>query len=86
MNIEDPLKKYIVNRFMHKEDSGLLGDNEPLFVKGIIDSMGIIELVSFIEAQFNLKVQNDELVPENFKTVNSIKDFVERKKVSCPDV
>ncbi|MCP4412598.1 MAG: acyl carrier protein [Gammaproteobacteria bacterium] len=80
MNTEDVLKKYIVNRFLHGEDSNLLGDDE-LLLKGIIDSMGIIELVSFIEAQFEITVQNDELVPDNFQTVNNIKGFIERKQV-----
>lgn len=85
MNIENTLKKYIVTRFMHKKDNYLLGDDESLFEKGIIDSMGVLELVSFIEEHFNLKVQNEELIPENFKAVNSIKNFIERKKVSSPN-
>jgi acyl carrier protein len=53
--------------------------DEDLLATDILDSMMIVELVSFLEAKFGIQVQDDDLLPENFKTVNEIVAFVERK-------
>lgn len=52
-----------------------------LFEKGILDSTGVIELVSFIEQNFNIVVEDEELVLDNFSTLNSIQSFLVKKKV-----
>lgn len=53
--------------------------DEDLLATDVLDSMMIVELVSFLEAKFGIQVQDDDLLPENFKTVNEIVAFVERK-------
>jgi len=47
---------------------------------GIVDSMGVLELVEFVEQEFAIRVSDDELVPENFKSVEQIAGFVSRKQ------
>jgi acyl carrier protein len=47
--------------------------------KGIIDSTGMLELINFIEDEFNIKVDDEELVPENLDSVDNIVNFLDSK-------
>ena len=48
--------------------------------KGIVDSTGMLEIIYFIEDEFAIKVEDNEMVPENLDSVNNIVGFVEKKK------
>ena len=54
-------------------------DEESLLDAGIVDSMGVLELVGFLEQEFGLKVTDEELTPENFSSVLSLSEFVKRR-------
>ena len=54
-------------------------DNDNLLTKGVIDSLRMLDLMSFLEAQYRLKVDEDDLMPENFESVDAITRFVEEK-------
>ncbi|MCK7528364.1 MAG: acyl carrier protein [Ignavibacteriales bacterium] len=56
-----------------------LANDTPLFEKGIIDSTGVLELVAFIEDNFNITVTDEELVQENFSSLNAMKNFCNPK-------
>ena len=67
------LANYVIPANTQLEDiASFLGD-------GVIDSTGVLELVSFIEARFGVKVRDDELVPANFDSLVAVASFVERK-------
>lgn len=57
-----------------------LAPDENLLAQGIIDSMGILKLVTFLEERFDIEADDDDLVPENFSTLKAIQSFVERKR------
>jgi acyl carrier protein len=57
-----------------------LEDTDPLLQSGIIDSMGILDLVGHLETTFDISVADDDLVPENFDSIETIAEFVERKQ------
>jgi acyl carrier protein len=57
-----------------------LKDTDPLLQSGIIDSMGILDLVGHLETTFDISVADDDLVPENFDSIETIAEFVERKQ------
>ena len=57
-----------------------LGDNDSLIESGIVDSLGIFRLVSFLEETFGIKVGDDEIVNENFQTINDIERFLATKQ------
>ena len=80
MNVDKELKQYLTQRFFHG-DAGKIKDDESLFEQGIIDSLGVLQLVSFLEEHFGVHVDDEDLVPENFDTVNRIREFVESKLV-----
>jgi acyl carrier protein len=53
--------------------------DEDLLAGDILDSLAIVELVSFLEARFGIQVSDDDLMPENFKTIDEIVAFVAAK-------
>jgi acyl carrier protein len=56
-----------------------VSDDESLMAAGIIDSLGIFRLVSFLEDSFGLRIGDDEIVHENFQSINHIESFVANK-------
>jgi len=75
MNVEDELIRYII------ETTGttVLPDT-PLVEEGIIDSMGVMDLLAFIETTYGINPDMDDLTIENFETVNAIKNFIVSKR------
>lgn len=71
-------KQFIIDNFLFGNGEKLNYDT-PLFEKGIIDSTGVLELVAFIEDNFNVIVADDELVLENFSSLNAIEKFLNSK-------
>ena len=57
-----------------------LDDTDPLLESGIIDSLGVLDLVDFIEAKFGVVVADDELVPENFQNIAKIAAYIQNKR------
>jgi acyl carrier protein len=54
-------------------------DSDPLLESGVLDSLGVLDLVSFVEQEFSVHVADDELTPENFQTIDRIAAFIESK-------
>lgn len=78
MDIHQEIRHYIVEHI-------LFGDGEKLQVDtsfqehGIVDSLGFVELITFIEEKFGIKIKDDELIPENFDSLQKMARFVECK-------
>jgi acyl carrier protein len=76
--LELEIHKFIVDNFMFGQADGLKYD-ESLLQKGVIDSTGVLELVSFLQDNFNITVEDDEIVPANLETINGIVTYVSKK-------
>ncbi len=63
-----------------KEEFDSLDHDDSLLELGIIDSVKMMQLIEFLEKKFSIKIEDDELYPENFDSVNAIVSFVESKK------
>ena len=74
------LREYILDNFLFTEDESALVNDDSFMGKGIIDSTGILEVVTFIEEDFGFKVNDEELIPENLDSVNNLAAFIQRKK------
>jgi len=57
----------------------ILDDALPLLESGIIDSLGVLDVVTFLENEFMIKVSDEELTPDNFANIRSLASFVETK-------
>lgn len=71
------LKEYIISATL--TDTKDITDDTLIFETGLLDSMGLLFLVEFLNEEFNVEVKDDELLPENFQSVNSILKFIEGK-------
>lgn len=78
MNSSEIIRKFIVENFLFG-DSNNFEDDTDIFEKSILDSTGIIELVSFVEETFGISVPNIELVMDNFSSVNRIVKYIQSK-------
>lgn len=76
------LEKYIVNELAVEHNIKSLAPDEDLLGSGIIDSMAILKLVTFLEESFGIKVKDDDIVPENFQNLDSIVTYVEQAKAN----
>lgn len=76
------VRNYILENFLFSQDDSALNNADSLLGKGIVDSTGMLELVSFLEQQFSVKVADTELVPENLDSVNNIVAFLGRKRAA----
>jgi acyl carrier protein len=72
------VKEFIIENFLFGEEVHLELDTD-FFDKGIIDSTGVIELVSFIEERFNISVDDEELIPDNLSSLKRVDLFLEKK-------
>lgn len=72
------IRNFIVGNFLFGEEEGLEGDTS--FLEwGIIDSTGILELVTHLEETYNINVADTELVPDNLDSINSVASYLEKK-------
>jgi len=78
---KEQIRKFIFKNFMFNDKSRVLNDNESFLNSGIIDSTGVLELVSFVEETFNIQVKDDELIPENLDSVIQLVQFIQNKKM-----
>ena len=78
--LKSNIKTFIVNNFLFGMDDNLLGYDDSLLEKGIVDSTGVLELIAYIEQNYMMKINNDELVPENLDSLDNIASFIFRKK------
>ncbi len=79
------IREFIVENFLFG-DGGQVSDDTNFFEKGIIDSTGILELVSYIEETYNLTIEDEDLVPENFSSLNTLAAFLQKKQpVNTPN-
>ena len=76
--MKDKIREFIVENFLFGKDEGLKDDSSFLD-EGIIDSTGIIELVNYIEKEFSIIVDDDELTPENLDSINNVISYLQRK-------
>ncbi len=73
---ETAIRKYIVNEIMFKKDESVLGFEESLLERGVLDSMAMVELIAFLEREFSVKVARTDMVPENFDSIQAIAQFI----------
>jgi acyl carrier protein len=82
MSTEARVRKFIVDQFLFGQGADRLTAQDSLLKKGVIDSTGVLEVTSFLEQQFGIDVEDHDLVPANFDSIECIVRFVERKRVA----
>ena len=85
-NIEGSVKEFIVENFLFgKEPENGIEPQASLMETGIIDSTGILEIIDFLEKTYAIKVEDDELIPENLDSLENIGRFISGKLNASAD-
>ena len=74
----DKIREYVVDNFLFG-DGEQLQDDSSFMENGIIDSTGILELITFLEETYGFKIEDDELIPENLDSLKNVSTFVDKK-------
>jgi acyl carrier protein len=82
MQLREQIRGFIIENFLFGDTEPLTDDAVSLLDNGIVDSVGVLEMVAWLEENHGLKVEDQELVPENFDSVERLTRFVERKNGS----
>ncbi|HZQ48570.1 MAG TPA: acyl carrier protein, partial [Verrucomicrobiae bacterium] len=79
MKIEAQIQEYVSRNLLFSDDA-FHYDNDASFLReGIIDSMGVMDLVAFVRTDFGIQVDPKDVTPENFDSVNKLAGFIRRK-------
>jgi acyl carrier protein len=85
MNILDDIRNFVVMTFLFG-DQGTVQDDESLMDSGIVDSTGILEIVTYLETTYHVKIKNEEMMPENLDSLSRIARFLIKKLDSAATV
>jgi acyl carrier protein len=78
--IREKIRAYLQENFLYTMPDLVLDDDDKLLERGIVDSMGIVELLTFIEDEFGVKPADDEISEANLGTVRAVVDFITAKQ------
>jgi acyl carrier protein len=78
--IKQHVRDYITGSYLGKEK---IHDNSLIFQEGFFDSMGFVRLITFLEEEFNIEIRDNDLVEENFESIDSIVNFLSAKEIAA---
>ena len=82
MSVEQQVREYILENYLFTDDQSALNNADSFLETGILDSTGILEVIHFIEEDFSISVEDEEMIPENLDSVDRIVAFVGRKQAA----
>ena len=80
METREKLRHFIIENFLFGNENASLDDGESFLESGIVDSTGILEVVGFLEDEFGFEVTDEELVPDNFDSIDKLVTYIEKKQ------
>ena len=86
MHLKHDIKKHIIENFYYGQDDNTLTDTISFLENGIIDSTGVLELVSFIQETYEITVTDEEILPDNFDSIEKLAGYVRMKQTTMQTV
>jgi len=83
MTIQFTLERFILDEILYADKNTRLDPDQSLLQSGILDSLGILRMVAYIEDQYGVNVDDGEVVPANFQTLNDMTAFLQRKQAEA---
>ena len=78
-DIKSEVRDFVVDNFLFREDRDSVSDSESLLENGLMDSTGVLELVAFLESEMGIEIEDAEIVPENFDSIDNISNYAGSK-------
>ena len=76
---QEEITQFVVGNLMRDPNSTSLAEDENLLANGIVDSLGIVKLIAFLEDRYDVRISDDEVLPENFESIAAISRFLAAK-------
>lgn len=80
IRFEENLRTFILENYLFTDDKSQLNNDDSFLDTGILDSMGILELVSYLDEELSIKVEPDEMVPDNLDSINNLLAYIGKKQ------
>ncbi len=77
MGNQEDIRQFIEAEILRQKNGGTLPDSASLIETGIIDSLSIQVLIAYLEKKFSIRITDDEIVPENFESIEAIGNLVQ---------
>ncbi len=77
--IDQQVRQFVINNFLFGQGGDQLSNHDSFLEKGIVDSTGVLELVAFLEERFQVKIEDEELIPANLDSIDNLVRFIEKK-------
>jgi acyl carrier protein len=82
MELKEQIRQFILTNF-YVADPDSLADDTSLLDLAIIDSTGVLEVITFLESEYGISIDDAEIVPENLETISRIAAFVAQKRAAA---
>jgi acyl carrier protein len=79
MDVREKIRSYVADNLLFSSNGYQFDDNTSFLDEGIVDSTGVVELVLFLEESFGFSVEDNEIVPDNFDSVNRLTTYIQHK-------
>jgi acyl carrier protein len=79
MQLKQNLKQYILDEYFPENSNEQISDDINLIENGILDSLAVLKLVAYIEDQYNITLEPDEIDPDNLNSINAISSIINKK-------
>ena len=79
MSVTQQIKTFIVENFIFSSNGFDLSEDDSFLDAGVVDSVGVLELVTYVEETFAIQVADEEVVPENFDSLARLSAYIDRK-------
>jgi acyl carrier protein len=79
MSVGEQVRDFVQENFLFGDRNVTFGSSDSFIEKGIVDSTGVLELVSFVEDRFNFEIRDEEIIPDNLDSIINLTSFIEKK-------
>lgn len=77
-NNREIVREFVISSLVKKREHLEVGDQENIIISGLLDSLGIIKTINFLEEKYNFTIKDEDVLPENFESIEAISSFVDR--------
>jgi acyl carrier protein len=80
LDTETAIERFILDEILLGSAKKGLDPSESLILSGILDSLGLLRLIAYVEKEFGILIEDGEVIPENFESIETINRFIANKK------
>jgi acyl carrier protein len=80
MDVKQQIRQFVAENFLFSNNGFDLDDDESFLEAGVVDSLGVLELVTFVEEKFDVQVPDEDIVPDNFDSVDNLATYIGNRR------